>query len=583
MKINILLIVALLASLQAQTIKSSVEEILSTNPILQERLKNYNSIKEDITTAEAGYYPKLDISLGVGVETTDKSFPIKSTNTSSNFNVYQGSLTYSQNIFNGFETTYQVKQKEHQTISAAYSYIEKVNNTSFEMVNSYLQIMKNKELLKTAQENVDIDEEIFNKVQKLYDSGLTTLSEVNKVESSLALAKSNKIVQENTLLDVTYNIHKILGRYIQTDEMVKPTLNIKLPSSLEEATQFAILNNPSLLVSNENIKLAQAQHSEKESSFYPQIDIEISKTINNNLSGIEVQSDSFKAMALLKYNLFNGFADSSALQKSVSNIHREIEVKNNLRRQVIEGLNLSWAANTKLTEQLKYLKNYKKFSLKTLMLYSKEYDLGRRSLLDLLSAQNDFIGAKSQIITTEYNILFAKYRVLDALGTLVPTIIGDTNIIYSKVGLLSQTPQNSDSLPIRLDRDNDLIPDDKDICNNSKYSDFKNIYGCSFKDENISTIERYSGFEFSDNKLSSKAKERLNALIQQLSSYGFKNITFELLSSTNNSDVVKKSLIEAGALEKNIISHLYKQSAPLFIDDEEKNNRVDIIVIKNKK
>jgi len=281
-KTNILIILALSASLQAQTLKNSVEEILFTNPILQERLKNYNSIKEDITTAKAGYYPKLDLTLGVGIETTDKTFPTRNADTSSSFNVYQGSLTYSQNIFNGLKTTYQVTQKEHQTTSAAYSYIEKVNNTSFELVNTYLQVMKNSELLKTAQDNVDIDEEIFSKVEKLYDSGLTTLSEVNKIESSLALAKSNKVVQENTLLDVTYNMHKILGRYLEIDKMVKPTLNIKLPSSLEEATQFAILNNPSLLVSNANIKLAQAQHKEKKSPFYPQIDIEISKTINNN-------------------------------------------------------------------------------------------------------------------------------------------------------------------------------------------------------------------------------------------------------------------------------------------------------------
>ena len=64
-------------------------------------------------------------------------------------------------------------------------------------------------------------------------------------------------------------------------------------------------------------------------------------------------------------------------------------------------------------------KKYEKFSNKTLELYSREYDLGRRSLLDLLSAQNDLIGANSQIINANYNILFAKYRILDAMGILV--------------------------------------------------------------------------------------------------------------------------------------------------------------------
>ncbi|MDQ1338273.1 MAG: outer membrane protein adhesin transport system [Campylobacterota bacterium] len=108
-------------------------------------------------------------------------------------------------------------------------------------------------------------------------------------------------------------------------------------------------------------------------------------------------------------------------------------------------------ANEKLGNQLEHLNEYKKFSLQTLTLYSKEYDLGRRSLLDLLSAQNDFIAAKAQIISTEYSMLFARYRILDAMGTLVSTILGETDILYSNVGLNGRAPKNNDTLPISYD------------------------------------------------------------------------------------------------------------------------------------
>ncbi len=90
------------------------------------------------------------------------------------------------------------------------------------MVDSYLKVMKNIELLENEKENVQINQDIFDKVQKLYDSGLTTLSEVNKIEASLALAKSNEIMQDNTLLNVKYKVHRILGRYIDVQNMLKP-------------------------------------------------------------------------------------------------------------------------------------------------------------------------------------------------------------------------------------------------------------------------------------------------------------------------------------------------------------------------
>src|SRR3990167_1058770 len=208
-----------------------------------------------------------------------------------------------------------------------------------------------------------------------------------------------------------------------------------------------------MLVGKYNVKLAEETYKEKKSPFYPSLDIEISQNMSKNLSGIEGNYDNLKAMAYLRYNFFNGFADKAELQKSISSIHKEIQTKDELRREVIEGLSLSWAANEKLNNQLEHLNEYKKFSLQTLTLYSKEYDLGRRSLLDLLSAQNDFIAAKAQIINTEYSLLFAKYRILDAMGTLVSTVLGDTNVIYSNVGLNGKAPQNQDALPTSYDRD----------------------------------------------------------------------------------------------------------------------------------
>lgn len=446
MKFKIVLALSISTALFSQDIKTTISEVLSTNPIVLERLKNYNATKEDITTAQAGYYPKLDLSIGVGKEDGEKPL-----NQEFDYSVYQNSLTLTQNLFKGFETISRVKEQENRTISSAYSYIEKVNDTSFKMVNAYIQVMKNMELLNIQKENVEINTEIFKKVQKLYDAGLTTLSEVNKIESSLSLAKSNYVVQENTLLDVTYNMKRVLGRHLEPQAMNKPTLNVALPANIEEATQFAMQNNPSLLVGKYNIKLAQAVYQEKKSPFYPSIDLEISQAMNKNLSGIEGKYENLRAMAYLKYNLFNGFADEAGLQKSVSSIYQEIETKNRLGREVTEGLNLSWVANEKLTTQLEHLNDYKKFSLQTLTLYSKEYDLGRRSLLDLLSAQNDFIAAKAQIITTEYNTLFAKYRILDAMGTLVSTVLGETDILYSNVGLNGRAPKNNDTLPISYD------------------------------------------------------------------------------------------------------------------------------------
>ena len=626
-------ILTAISLLSAEDIRTTVKEVLSTNPIVLERLKNYNSTKEDIDIAKAGYYPKLDLQLGIGYEHTELKDRPATPDGKFDFAVYDNSLTLTQNIFKGFETTYQVKEHENRTVAAAYNYVEKVNSTAFEMVNQYLLVLKQKELLANAQENIDIDKEILSKVQKLYDSGLTTLSEVNKIQSALSLANSNYIVQENNLKDAVYNMHKVFGRHIDIDTMTKPQTNFNFPDNIDDAVQFALQNNPSLLVSKYNIKLAQATYQKKKSPFYPQFDIEVSQNFTKNLGASEGERNRFRAMALVTYNLFNGFADKAALQKSISEVHKEVYIKDTLRRETIDDLALSWAANEQLTKQIEPLREYRDFAQKTLELYKKEYDLGRRSLLDLLSAQNDFINSKDQIINADYSMIFAKYRILDALGTLVTTVLGSSNVDYSNVGLVTnenvnyshknaldknssdydiptvslaikeEMPKNNDTLPIFLDRDTDLIVDDRDICNNSLNFKMRSIYGCEYDYKDILRIERYRGFLFKGTSavMSQEAEEKLKALVKQVKPYGFDYLKFDLLGNVDDEDmskkdmldlsrkraqVVKDKLINMGARPEHIIINALSDEAPMYTnglyenEGVELNNRVDIVVKK---
>jgi adhesin transport system outer membrane protein len=422
------------SELFAQTLQKTLKDVIETHPQIQERLQNYKTYQKDIVITQAEYYPKLDLSVSGGRE----HYTIN--NNKDEYNIYENSLRYTQNLFNGLGTTYRLKEQELRQTAAAYSYIEKVNNISLTLANAYLDVLKNEELLGTAKENVAIDKKILVKVKKLYKFGLTTLSEVNKIESSLALAESNLVVQENALLNAQYNLEKLVGKTLQAQELSKPTdLVIALPKTKEEAFEFALTHNPSLLISQYNLNLAKAIKKENKSLFYPKVDIDISQSLNNNSSATERGYDRFRAMAYFSYNLFNGFSDKATVEKNEIQIFQEVQNMQNIKREIKKNLDLAWASNKKLQEQRIYLSQYKEFSKKTLKLYAKEYDLGRRSLLDLLSSQNDFIRAKAELISNEYAILSAKFQILDAMSLLPKTIMHpqENQRIYDEVNLAS--------------------------------------------------------------------------------------------------------------------------------------------------
>lgn len=426
------------AALQAEHLNALLLDVLQTNPSVIERLKNFEATRADVTIARAGYYPTVDLAAGVGKERTDRT-PTGGVMATTDFDVTQASLTYNQNLFNGFATLHRVDEQDARSVAAAYSYIESVNGTSLDLVTAYLEVMRSSALLETSRQSVKINQEIFNKVSKLYESGLTTLSEVNKIESSLALAKSNAVVNENNLASTRFALERLVGKAIDPAELEKPAFTASLPANFESAIDNAFNNNPSLLVSDYNIKQAAAVRNGAKSVYYPKVDLELSRSYGKRLSAYDGEEEQFKAMATVSFNLFNGFADKATLQKNAALLQLEHASRDKLRRQVKEGLNLAWTGYKKLQEQLKHLEAYKEFSLKTLTLYSKEYDLGRRSLLDLLAAQSDFIGSKSQIINTEYDILLAQYRILDTMGTMTASLLSQSGELYANVGLSAPT------------------------------------------------------------------------------------------------------------------------------------------------
>ena len=234
---------------------------------------------------------------------------------------------------------------------------------------------------------------------------------------------------------------------------------------------FALEHNPSLLVGKYNIKGAEALYRESKSRFYPTIDAEIAARYTDgfNSSYYPDREDGVKAMLKLRYNIFNGGADEAARVNKMSKVSQEMEVTNDLRRQVMEGLDLSWSTYELSKNQIPMLERYRDQSRETLKLYWKEYNLGERSLLDLLATEGDLKRANDLLIDARYNTVLSKYRILDAMGLTMASVIGNVKEVYRKVGLFNRGKSEQDTLPVSYDLDRDGVPADKDLCADSKH------------------------------------------------------------------------------------------------------------------
>lgn len=148
-------------SLQALTLQEGVNEVLSTHPVVQERLQNYNATLKDVRIAEAQYLPSLDYTGNFGRDRSDT--PTTSFNRVT-LSSYEHSLQLTQNLFNGFGTLYETDYQKARLLAAANHYIENANDVAYSLINQYINVLKTRSTLVIAKESVTFHEGVYEKL-----------------------------------------------------------------------------------------------------------------------------------------------------------------------------------------------------------------------------------------------------------------------------------------------------------------------------------------------------------------------------------------------------------------------------------
>jgi adhesin transport system outer membrane protein len=103
-------------------------------------------------------------------------------------------------------------------------------------------------------------------------------------------------------------------------------------------------------------------------------------------------------------------------------INEAREIRNNTYRQTVEFTRLAWISYRQATDQIQYLENYVKSTSETAMAFQKQWNIGRRTMFDVLDIEAELINAKRDLVNAQYDRMFSQYRVLTGLGQLVHTL-----------------------------------------------------------------------------------------------------------------------------------------------------------------
>ena len=397
------------------TLDQVVKTILNENPSLKATEFNYLQVGKDLKIAKNAYYPTLDAAARVGYER--KRLDDGLTTRRGDGRVSGTSLTLVENLYNGGADKNRINSQSARLDSAAYTVAQAADRLTLSAANAYLQVLQTKRILDIEEENVKSHEEIYNQIKDRAASGYGVASEERQAGSRYTLAQSNYIAAKNNYEDALSTFEKLYGRKVAAKNLVMPEFNLPLPSTKEAVYDKAVLCNPTLLVQRSNIAMAESVVKEKNAPFLPKLDLVVSGAYDHsNVLYDDYEEQTFDALLRLNYNLYNKGNDKIDKEKSQLAVQQEQQTMDNLVRELKESLEFSWQNYVLNQEKMGYLNQHVEYSKATLDAYQDEFRIGRRDLINLLDAENEYNTALKEIATTETALSYAKYRLLDNMG-----------------------------------------------------------------------------------------------------------------------------------------------------------------------
>ncbi|PKO72595.1 MAG: hypothetical protein CVU20_00750 [Betaproteobacteria bacterium HGW-Betaproteobacteria-14] len=406
----------LLAQAQATTLQSAAQKAVLSNPEVLQRWHAYKAAQGERDAAFGGYLPRLDLSVSKGRDHRDDPLLKK------DYTRNATTLTLTQMLYDGFATRNEVKRFDHALLVRLYELQDASETAALEAARAYIDVQRYRTLVGLAEENYVRHRSVFEQIQKKVQAGVGRRVDLEQAAGRLALAEANLLTETSNLHDVSARYMRVVGDQPAKQLESLANLTKDMPKDMTEALAAAQRSNPALLASIENVRSAYAAARVRDAAYQPRVDLRLKRDDGRNLNGYAGQHESSTAEVVLSWNLFNGLSDSARSRQYAEQHNVAKDIRDKTCRDIRQTVAIAYNDTRKLAEQLGYLDQHQLSIEKARDAYRKQFDIGQRTLLDLLDSENELFQARRAYGNAEHDLAIAYVRAQAGLGKLLSTL-----------------------------------------------------------------------------------------------------------------------------------------------------------------
>jgi len=406
------------------TLKECINHVIENNISVKQAQNNLLINDQDITATKGQFLPGAGLSfsqnLNVGnVELFEGNF-IDRTFHSSNVG-----LNLSQTVFNGFRNINTYKQSLVNKEASKLELSRIKDDVSLNVVNTYLNVLFNKENLQIAKTQVDFSINQIKQVSALVEAGVQPQANIYDAEATYSsdeqlftVAQNNydlAILSLSQLLQVPYKGFEVESLLISdpSEELIY--------NDIDTVLNFALLNRTEIKIAEKNQESAALSTDISKSGYYPSVSFGYGFNTGANFSNLSESNSFFQQINDNKghgFNLnitiplFSRFQNKTAVAKSKI---QEDNAKLNLDKTKLDLESNIQRAYTDAQAAMKtFIASNKSLKARQLSFDNarERYDIGALNAFELDQNRVQLVNAEANLIKAKFDFIF-KTKVLD--------------------------------------------------------------------------------------------------------------------------------------------------------------------------
>ncbi|MBR0823175.1 TolC family outer membrane protein [Bradyrhizobium liaoningense] len=408
------------------SINDALKQAVKTNPGVGEASANRRATESELRQTQSTLLPQVRVEARWGPEKFDQSAavvsstaqPIPIAGNGLWRNGSQESVVVRQLLFDGFASIQDIWRQTARVNAAAFRVRERTELIALDAAEAYVDVVRYLRLVQLGEQNVSAHEKILSNVNSRFSGGRAGEGDLEQARERVESARATLIEFRRSLEESRAKYRKVVG--LEPINLRFPASLAGMPPSRDEALATTVRFNPTIQAAQADADAAKHAYRVTDGSFVPTFSLEGRATHNDNTYPyLGVTHDDYSGKVVMSWDVFRGGQDvwrrSEMAERYVESTARHAR----LQRDAIESIDKAWAARTVTATRIATLIRENEASRKTIAAFQKEYELGQRSLIDLLNAQNQYFNGLVSLTSARGVVVFADYQLLAAMGTLL--------------------------------------------------------------------------------------------------------------------------------------------------------------------